>query len=97
MVRMERIQHLDGNQTCVLNEQILQIFPKVNHNVMHQSNARLYVFYRENGMPIRVLLKLAGVWQGCQYPQGFLEKNLMFLPQSPALLWVYVFSHSIAM
>jgi len=92
MVYMERKQHLDGKQSCVLNEQILQIFPKENYYVMHKNTTRLYLFYRENGMAILVLLKLAGVWQGCQYPRGFLEKSHVSFTKPCTALSTCIFS-----
>lgn len=64
-----------------------------SYNIMHQRITGLCPFYREkNVVPWLVLLKLAGVWQGCQYPQGFLEKSHVSFTKSCTALSLCIYS-----
>lgn len=94
VVCMERLQDLDRKQEQVLNEQMLYLFgKKESYSIMHQSTIGLYPFHREtNVMTGLVLLKLAGVWYGCQYSQPFHDKTPVFFIKSCTVMSLCLFS-----
>lgn len=94
MVCMERVQHLDGKQACVLNEQILQLFPQESYCVMHQGTTGLYtpVLQREERDAMTSPTEAGRSVAGLPIPARFLEKSYVSFTKSCTAWSLCIFS-----